>query len=528
MLDDARRLAHLALTSVHANLKVMLSLTYLIAALLTLLLIPREVSAVNIQTTTTPSPVTNETNQVTVTLTSDEPFFNTNINYTFQAWKSDSGISDCGVGSQYNLPGVVRTSDPKQLILRWELNKLCQKRPGLWNVGVWAGTLADLNTNNIYASTSYVLRSINDEPNSGQVSIYPAKPIYQLGETLQVTIVNPIRGRYYHFWWDGDWRDFAAISVRREGGIFDNIVNVLLPGNQNSFNISLGAGDTGERMLTPNPNLKLCLVDTDGWQPFGAPMLAPAFGGCKYSTTFNLVRIRTEPERLVCNILPQNPTAGDIVTLQVSGLPKNRNYQAYLVSNGAPTSVAQTQNSGQSGSVAIPLGSNLTVGSYSSYLQDESGQKYCENSDFITVPEPTPGAARPSGASGGQSCTPGQAGCTSSAGVSCNPNNPGGPAPTPIIPGPGVYTAIGCIPTDPLALVEAVVKFGTAIGGGIALLLMIAGALQMITSGGDQNKLQGAREQFTNAVIGLLFIIFSILLLQVIGVDILSIPGVTR
>ena len=86
-------------------------------------------------------------------------------------------------------------------------------------------------------------------------------------------------------------------------------------------------------------------------------------------------------------------------------------------------------------------------------------------------------------------------------------------------------TAIGCINTEPGKLVSGLVKVATAAGGAIALLLMILGSLKMILSGGSPDRLKEGREQFTSAVIGLLFIIFSVLLLQVIGVDILNIPG---
>lgn len=89
----------------------------------------------------------------------------------------------------------------------------------------------------------------------------------------------------------------------------------------------------------------------------------------------------------------------------------------------------------------------------------------------------------------------------------------------------GVETAIGCIPTKPQEFVAGLFKFGVSMGGGIALLLMAAGVFQMMTSAGNPEGIKKGSEQITNAVIGLLFIIFAVLLLQVIGVDILQIPG---
>jgi hypothetical protein len=62
-------------------------------------------------------------------------------------------------------------------------------------------------------------------------------------------------------------------------------------------------------------------------------------------------------------------------------------------------------------------------------------------------------------------------------------------------------------------------------GGGVALLLMIFGSFGMITSSGNPDAIKKGREQFVNAIIGLLFIIFSTLFMEILGVDILGLPG---
>ncbi len=90
---------------------------------------------------------------------------------------------------------------------------------------------------------------------------------------------------------------------------------------------------------------------------------------------------------------------------------------------------------------------------------------------------------------------------------------------------PGVNTALGCIPTQPKDLINGLFRFAASAGGGIALLLMIFGAFQMIASAGNPDTLKKGRDQFTSAVIGLLFVIFATLLLQIIGLDILGLPG---
>lgn len=89
----------------------------------------------------------------------------------------------------------------------------------------------------------------------------------------------------------------------------------------------------------------------------------------------------------------------------------------------------------------------------------------------------------------------------------------------------GIETAIGCVPTKIDHLVAAIFYFSVGIGGGIAFMLMLFAGFQMITSAGNPQNLKGAQDMFTNAIIGLLFIIFSVLLYQFIGAGILRLPG---
>ena len=91
--------------------------------------------------------------------------------------------------------------------------------------------------------------------------------------------------------------------------------------------------------------------------------------------------------------------------------------------------------------------------------------------------------------------------------------------------GSGIMTAIGCIPTEPQRLIQGLLRIGTFAGGGIAFLLMLLAAIQMITAEGNPNVIKTSQEKFYSAIIGLLFIIFSVLLLQVTGVDLLGLKG---
>ena len=87
-----------------------------------------------------------------------------------------------------------------------------------------------------------------------------------------------------------------------------------------------------------------------------------------------------------------------------------------------------------------------------------------------------------------------------------------------------VDTALGCVPTDASAFVTWFLGWAAGIGGGIALLFIIYGGFLVITSKGDPQKVQAGKSMLTSAISGLLFIIFSLFILKLIGVKILDIP----
>lgn len=92
--------------------------------------------------------------------------------------------------------------------------------------------------------------------------------------------------------------------------------------------------------------------------------------------------------------------------------------------------------------------------------------------------------------------------------------------------GKGIDTAIGCVPIgDSGKTISWFLGWFIGISGGIAFLLIIFSGFQIMTASGDPQKLQGGREMLTAAVSGLILIIFSVFLLDLIGVKILQLPG---
>lgn len=95
--------------------------------------------------------------------------------------------------------------------------------------------------------------------------------------------------------------------------------------------------------------------------------------------------------------------------------------------------------------------------------------------------------------------------------------------------GEGIQTALGCIPTkDTTQFVGWLLKLSIGIGGGIAFLLIIFGAIKVLTSASNPENVKAGQEMITSALMGLLFIIFSLFLLELIGVKILNIPGFSK
>lgn len=87
-----------------------------------------------------------------------------------------------------------------------------------------------------------------------------------------------------------------------------------------------------------------------------------------------------------------------------------------------------------------------------------------------------------------------------------------------------VNTAVGTIYTTPGALINSVFTIILSISGGIALLLIIFAGFRIIFSQGNPEQITAAKDRLYSAITGLLFIIFSLVILEVIGVDVLKIP----
>lgn len=89
----------------------------------------------------------------------------------------------------------------------------------------------------------------------------------------------------------------------------------------------------------------------------------------------------------------------------------------------------------------------------------------------------------------------------------------------------GIWTAVGCIDRDPQNIIAHLITIGLGMGGGVSLLMILAASFILTTSQGEPKRTGEAKEMVTAAIVGLVFVIFSVTILQFIGVTILRIPG---
>lgn len=92
-------------------------------------------------------------------------------------------------------------------------------------------------------------------------------------------------------------------------------------------------------------------------------------------------------------------------------------------------------------------------------------------------------------------------------------------------PGEYIFSAVGCVRVSGKGLAEDLIRLLLGIAGGAAFLSILAAAFKLTTSKGDTNQVKEAKELILAAVSGLLFMIFSIIILDFIGVEVLHLPG---
>lgn len=85
----------------------------------------------------------------------------------------------------------------------------------------------------------------------------------------------------------------------------------------------------------------------------------------------------------------------------------------------------------------------------------------------------------------------------------------------------GIYTAIGCVDPSPTGIITGLVRIALGIMGGVALLQMVY--VGLLYQQGQTEKIKGARSQLIATLTGIAVLVFSVLILRIIGVNILDV-----
>lgn len=90
---------------------------------------------------------------------------------------------------------------------------------------------------------------------------------------------------------------------------------------------------------------------------------------------------------------------------------------------------------------------------------------------------------------------------------------------------PGIKTGLGCLPRTPSGVTLWALRLAAQVAGGLALLFLLIGGAKWVTSAGDPKAVMEAKETITAALAGLILVVFSVLILKIIGYEILHLPG---
>jgi hypothetical protein len=152
----------------------------------------------------------------------------------------------------------------------------------------------------------------------------------------------------------------------------------------------------------------------------------------------------------------------------------------------------------------------------------------CNNADTCTVNGTCSSCQAGNSCTGNGDCCSGQT-CLNKKCLNNDQASPAQPTTTeptvpPACPNNQCNTALGIINVaNGQGFVSTLFRLILSLSGGIALMLIIYSGYQIAISTGNPEKVKGAKETLTAALIGLAFIIFSMAILQIIGVDILGI-----
>lgn len=87
--------------------------------------------------------------------------------------------------------------------------------------------------------------------------------------------------------------------------------------------------------------------------------------------------------------------------------------------------------------------------------------------------------------------------------------------------GGGIPTAIGCVDPSPLGIITGLIRIALGVIGGVALIQLIL--VGIMYQRGNEEEIKKARERLIAILTGVAFLVFSVLILRILGVNILDV-----
>ncbi|MBU1031457.1 pilin [Patescibacteria group bacterium] len=429
-----------------------------------------------------------ESSSVTVTVTTDRNFFDLNSDYAYLFQSvTDKG---CFFGSS-NAPEHYKAENATTYKATLKLGMGCTANPGGWTFSLSQVVKGTSTKEELFSGYQIVI-----EQTGGQLpSIQPLNDPLKVGTIPSVVLVNPRINNNYEFWWAGAIKSFATNPHPITAISNNNVTIPLLEDGGGNFNAP------GDKILCMKVKKK------GDWDRF------PGGVTCEYQTIFHY-QLNIMPPSTGCTLDPSaNASTVDSISIRIANSFPNTDIEGYLEQAGN-TLNRTTGKTDDYGNALLSLGNTLSQGSYITHIINTATQQpICPNQQLNITEKgsvPNPPAFTPTKCDDPTKCS--ESGGKPTEGCTNNDKSP------------AIATAIGCIHTNPAEFAKDLLTWVIGIGGGIAFLMMLLGAFQMLTSAGNPETLQAGRDRLTSAVIGLLFIIFAVLLMQIIGVDILGIP----
>ena len=89
----------------------------------------------------------------------------------------------------------------------------------------------------------------------------------------------------------------------------------------------------------------------------------------------------------------------------------------------------------------------------------------------------------------------------------------------------GIPTSIGCLPSSINGIISVLIRIASITAGGLAVLIITISGMRIMLNTGDPEEVKKAQKAITSAIVGLLVIISSVFLLNLIGVKILDLSS---